>query len=176
MGKVYLVMVGEYSDRQCEGWCSTEEEARRICAANNSAGGQGGDLYDIEECECLDGTVDGDVCVGWSRVFEFVKTEDGWMKRWNGYAYLNSRHAPVVDEKVYRFRRNARSTVNVRVWRKDEDVAAAQKAALDALYEYLAQKEGGAGVMMSVWHLFWVVPVSAALGFLTAGLLKSNGM
>lgn len=142
MGKVYLVMVGEYSDRHCVGWCSTEEEARRVCAARNSAGWQDGDLYDIEECECLDGTVNGDVCVGWSRVFEFVKTEDGWRKRWNGCAYLNSRHAPVVDEDMYGFGRNARSTVNVRVWRKDEDMAAAQKAALDALYAHLAKKEG----------------------------------
>lgn len=29
--------------------------------------------------------------------------------------------------------------------------------------------------MMSVWHLVWIVPVSAAMGFFVAGLLKANG-
>ena len=29
--------------------------------------------------------------------------------------------------------------------------------------------------MMSVWHLAWIVPVSAGLGFLTAGLFHANG-
>lgn len=141
MEKVYLIMVGEYSDRHCEGWCSSEAEAQRVCAARNSAV-RGSDLYDVKECECLDGSVAGDVCVGWSRVFEFVRCEDGWKKRWNGYAYLNTRHAPVIKESAHGFGRNARTEVEVRVWRKDEDRKAAEKAALDALYEYLAKEEG----------------------------------
>lgn len=29
--------------------------------------------------------------------------------------------------------------------------------------------------MMSVWHLAWIVPVSAALGFFVAGLFRANG-
>lgn len=28
--------------------------------------------------------------------------------------------------------------------------------------------------MMSVWHLTWIVPVSAALGFFVAGLFRAN--
>jgi len=141
--KVYLIMAGEYSDRRCAGWCSTEEEARRVCAARNSAGGHGGDWYEVEECECLDGSVAGDVRAGWTHRFEFVRGADGWRKRWGGYAYLNSRHAPVVKERpVFDGWRRDAWCVDVRVWRKDEDAEAAQKAALDALYAYLAKKEG----------------------------------
>jgi len=140
---VYLIMVGEYSDRRCAGWCATEEAAQRVCAARNSADWDGGDRYDVEECECLDGSVAGDVCAGWTHRFEFVRGADGWKKRWRGYAYLNSRHAPVVKEmNVFDGWRSDEPCVYVRVWRKDEDAEAAQKAALDALYEYLAKKEG----------------------------------
>lgn len=143
MKKVYLIMVGEYSDRRCVGWCSTEEEARRVCAARNSAGGDGGDWYEVEERACLDGSMADEVCAGWSHRFEFVRDADGWRKRWSGFAVLNGRHAPVVRERnVFDGWRSDTPCVRVRVWRKDEDVAAAQKAALDALYEYLAQKEG----------------------------------
>ena len=144
MKKVYLIMVGEYSDRRCVGWCATEEEARRVCAARNSAIGNGGDWYEVEECESMDGSVAGDVCVGWSHRFEFVRGADGWRRRWVGDAYLNSRHAPVVVEErpVFDGWRSDTPCVHVRVWRKDEDEEAAQKAALDALYEYLAKKEG----------------------------------
>lgn len=144
MKRVYLIMVGEYSDRRCAGWCATEDEARRVCAARNSAGGRGSDWYEVEECECLDGSVAGDVCAGWSYPFEFVKGADGWRNRWGGDAYLNSRHAPVVVEEppvVFDGWSDA-WCVRVRVWRKDEDAEAAQKAALDALYAYLAKKEG----------------------------------
>ena len=28
--------------------------------------------------------------------------------------------------------------------------------------------------MMSVWHLLWIVPVSAAMGFFVAGLFRAN--
>ena len=144
MKKVYLIMAGEYSDRCCAGWCATEEEARRVCAARNSAGGHGGDWYEVEECECLDGSVAVDVCAGWSYLFEFVRGADGWRKVWCGDAYLNSRHAPVVKEEqpVFDGWRSDAPCVHVRVWRKDEDAEAAQKAALDALYAYLAKKEG----------------------------------
>lgn len=143
MKKVYLIMVGEYSDRSCVGWCATEEEARRVCAARNSAGGDGGDWYEVEECESLDGSVAGDVCAGWTHRFEFVRDADGWRRRWVGDAYLNNRHAPVVRERnVFDGWRSDTPCVHVRVWRKDEDAEAARKAALDALYEYLAQKEG----------------------------------
>ena len=143
MKTVYLIMVGEYSDRRCAGWCATEEDARRVCAARNSAIGDDCDWYEFNECECLDGSVAGDVCAGWSYLFEFVRDADGWRKRWGGCAYLNSRHAPVVKERsVFDGWRSDTWCVHVRVWRKDDDAEAAQKAALDALYEYLAKKEG----------------------------------
>jgi hypothetical protein len=29
--------------------------------------------------------------------------------------------------------------------------------------------------MISVWHLFWIVPLSSSLGFLLAALLQANG-
>ena len=143
MKKVYLIMVGEYSDRRCVGFCATEEEARRVCAAKNSAGGRGSDWYEVEECECLDGSVAGDVCAGWTYRFEFVRGADGWRRRWVGDAYLNGRHAPVVREmNVFDGWRSDTPCVHVRVWRNDEDAEAARKSALDALYEYLAKKEG----------------------------------
>lgn len=140
---MYLIMVGEYSDRHCVGWCATEEDARRVCAARNSAEGDGGDWYEFEGCECLDGSVAGDVCAGWSHLFEFVRGADGWRRRWGNCAYLNSRHAPVVKERLVDHGWGSDTPcVRVRVWRKDEDAEAAQKAALDALYAYLAKKEG----------------------------------
>lgn len=140
MNNVWLVMVGEYSDRCCVGWCSTEEEARKVCAVRNW---RGGNLFDYEVCGCLDRTVAGNVCAGWTREFEFCRDDDGWKVRYCSEPWLLVRHAPYIGEMEKSPGASPRLTqVRVRVWQRDDDVDRAKKAALDALYAYVAKKEG----------------------------------
>lgn len=143
MKKIYLIESGEYSDRDWAGWCSTEEEARRVVAARNRRKGYSVDEYRYVECECLDGTVEGDVNIGWTCLFEFCRTDDGWKRIRCGDMWIADRHAPRIEEKAYvrgAFPQVTRAMVYV--WQRDDDVRMAEKAALDALYEYVAKKEG----------------------------------
>ena len=144
MKKVYLVVSGWYSDLDWAGWCSTEEEARRVVAVKNRRGSCSTDEFRYEACECLDGTVEGDVCAGWSRLFDFYRVYGGWKVRYCSDPWVAERHAPNIIE-TGRSKGKAVQQVTraeVRVWQKEDDKDRAEKAALDALYEYVAKKEG----------------------------------
>jgi hypothetical protein len=143
MKKIYLIESGEYSDRDWDGWCSTEEEARRVVAVRNRRNGYSVDEYRYVECECLDGTVEGDVHVGWTGLFEFCRTDDGWKRSGYFNMWIADRHAPRIEETAHvrgPFPQVTRATVYV--WQRDNDVRRAERAALDALYAYLAKREG----------------------------------
>lgn len=143
MKKIYLIESGEYSDRDWDGWCSTEEEARRVVAVRNRRKGYSVDEYRYVECECLDGTVEGDVHVGWTGLFEFRRTDDGWKRIGYGDMWIADRNAPKIEEKAHSKGLFEEVTMaRVYVWQRDDDMHRAEKAALDALYAYVAKKEG----------------------------------
>lgn len=135
MKNMYLVFVGEYSDRHCVGFCSTEEEAQRFCAVKNSTRQYYSDDYEYEEAECLDGRMDGFVDLGQSVKVQFEKNKDGWTVCWVGDVVYSVRHKPRVLNPDYN------DYIKVDVWMKEYDKDKAIKIAQDTLYEYLALRE-----------------------------------
>jgi len=61
---IYLVMQGEYSDRHVVGYCTSKEEAEKYCAVHNLNLKPWREM-NVEECECLDGKIDGNPMVNW---------------------------------------------------------------------------------------------------------------
>ena len=129
MSEMYLIMTGEYSDRRCMGYCTTEDEARRYCAVKNSAGGY--DEYDYEAAECLDGKVCGDSEAGVTVKVSFRWWGGEWRMDRVYHLYLDLRHPPRVRRGI--------GEIVVDVWMREYDTERARKAAQDALYEHLAQ-------------------------------------
>ena len=136
MKKVYLIMVGEYSDRHCVGFCTTEQEAVRICAIKN--GFQRSNMcygdYEYEEVECLDGRIAGDVETGYSFCVSFAPVDGGWHMYHCDGGVVSVEHRPYFYE-----RRDGR--ISVTVWTKDDDEDKAKKIAQDSLYTWLSERE-----------------------------------
>ena len=131
MNKIYLIMTGEYSDRHCVGYCTTEEEAKKYCAIKNSAHMDDyyHNEYDIEEQECLDGVMDGvpDIGVSFRIIF------DGTNIRFVDDPIISARHKTSV------FGKNGNS-LEVRIWQKEADENKARKIAQDAVCKWYAEE------------------------------------
>lgn len=131
MSKVYLIMVGEYSDKQCVGYCTSQEEAEKYCAVKNSTSGAWDylDTYYVEEAKCLDRAVNNHPTLGRAVRMQLSMSGDLLYKE----NYISCRVAPDVSEY-------GKDTVFVRVWQKEVDYDLALKAARDLLAKWKAAR------------------------------------
>ena len=136
MDKVYLIMIGEYSDRHCVGFCTTEEEALQYCAAHNrpNAVGRYGDYYEYEAQKCLDGKVRHVCNVGVTFEITFVHKGNSWQVRHVIEEGISIEHQPRVIT-IPRF-----NDIAVDVWLSEANKEKAKKIAEDTLYKYLYEK------------------------------------
>ena len=136
MDKVYLIMIGEYSDRRRVGFCTTEEEAMQYCAVHNrpNAGELYAEYYDYEEHECLDGKV-GHVChVGYSFLVTFKHDGNSWPVQCVIENCISTEHKPRISTT------RGSSDIAVYVWLSEVNEEKAKKIAQDTLYKYLYEK------------------------------------
>ena len=128
MDKIFLIMAGEYSDRHCVGYCTTEEEAQKYCAVKNSTGSY--EDHDYEEAECLNGAVNGHIDLGVS--VDILLTSNGTVI--SVCDKICTRHKPIVQMK-------SSGRVSIRIWQKEYDRGRAVKVAQDSFYKWKAEKE-----------------------------------
>lgn len=137
MKKVYLIMVGEYSDRHCVGFCTTEEEAIRYCAAKNGnmLDRTYGDRYEYEEQKCLDGKLHWHVNIGYSFKNVFECNGGDWVRAYTSDGTPMVEHTPRVIERNNPYR------VFVLVWLKTDEQQKAIKIAQDELYKWIYERQ-----------------------------------
>ena len=136
MSVVYLIMTGEYSAKQCVGYCTTEDKALEYCAVQNGTQGRWRDEYYYYTCECLDDAIQGNADLGVTVTFRFVLKQSGWNGLENAEQMPSIRHSI----EVYPESSDGRSII-IRLWQKEYDPEKARKIVQDALYKWLAEEE-----------------------------------
>ena len=139
--KVWLIFTGEYSGKQCVGYCESEDDAKRYCAINNGPDERlWAEDYYYEDVKCLSGDVK-------ARKDEVGESVDVWVK-WTRQGYLfktptdstyRYQHSPTVIQSG-----DGDPIFVVKIWvpkwsrREKERVL---KIAQDTFYQWVAEHE-----------------------------------
>ena len=133
--KVYGIFCGAYSNISRVGYCTSEEAAKRYCAAKNTPDTDSmWDEYWYDELECLDDAINGDVNVGVTVTIEYER--DG-----KSYEQVHICSPIVSAQHPVSVRKNHHGNIVISIWQKKYDKDKAEKAVRDSFFIWLAEEK-----------------------------------
>ena len=132
--KVYGIFCGAYSNISRVGYCTSEEAAKRYCAAKNTPDTDSmWDEYWYDELECLDDAINGDVNVGVTVTFLCRRSGNKYKMRSICRPIISAEHPTNVHENYYK-------DIIISIWQKEYDKDKAEKAARDRFIMWLVEE------------------------------------
>lgn len=139
---VFIITSGCYSDYCVHGYCTTEENAKKYCALQNSGEAGRWDAYEYEEIECYDDSASKVDELFYQYNFFYVRHE--YKNEWTCVSQSDEPLVVAVKNTSAKYKRakyaGERSGVSVTVCTKTDDKEKAKKISQDILYQWLASK------------------------------------